>query len=113
MKYRQWFAEAMLECHDLGFGMAPSLLGSNGEAVSPAEQFTPPVPDNKGILLANLSKANAIELLLVNSSDEIITLLWQKPIQPTLRWFNSAGELVTFSNLTIDQRDWIRGVDNA
>lgn len=113
IKYRQWLAEAMLECHDLGFGMAPSLLGSNGEAVSPPEQCTPPIPDNKGILLANLSKANAKELILVNSSNEIITLSWQKTIQPTLRWFNSAGESVTFNDLSINQRDWIRGVDNA
>ena len=112
-KYRQWLAEAMLECHDLGFGMAPSLLGGNGEAVAPAEHDTPPVPDNKGILFANLSKANAMEMLLVNSSNDIITVSWQKPIQPTLSWFNSAGESVTINHLTINQRDWIRGVNNA
>jgi hypothetical protein len=113
MKYRQWLAEAMLECNDLGFGMAPSLLGSNGEAILPAEQYTLPIPDNKEILLANLSKANAIELLLVNSSNETVILLWKNSIKSTLKWFNSAGELVTFDNLTINQRDWIRGVANA
>ena len=113
IKYRQWLTEAMLECHDLGFGMAPSLLGCNSEAVLPAEQYTPSVPDNKEILLANLSKANAIELILVNSSNEIITLLWQNPIKTKLKWFNSADELVTFNSITINQRDWIRGVDNA
>ena len=112
-KYRLWLAEAMLECHDLGFGMAPSLLGGNGEAVAFAEHDMPPALDNKGILLANLSKVDAIELILVNSSNEMISLSWQKTIQPALSWFNSAGEPVTFDNLTINQRDWIRGVNNA
>ena len=113
MKYRLWLAEAMLECHDLGFGMAPSLLGCNGEAVLPAEQYTPPVLDNQGVLPANLSKANVIELLLVNSTNETVNLAWQKPIKPTLKWFNSEGEMVASNNLMIKQRDWIRGVDNA
>ncbi|RIZ71940.1 MAG: hypothetical protein D0530_01415 [Methylococcales bacterium] len=113
MKYRQWLVEAMLECHDLGFGMAPSLLGGNGEAGLSAKRYSPTVLDNDGVLLANLSKADVIELLFVNSSDDLIKVTWQKTIQPMLSWFNSKGELVDFTDLTIKQRDWIRGVDNA
>lgn len=113
MKYRQWLAEAMLECHDLSFGMAPSLLGGNGESCLPTERYSPTVPDNDGVLLANLSKADAIELLLVNSSDNLITVSWQKPIKSSLCWFNSAGESVSSNQLIINHRDWIRGVDNA
>ena len=103
----------MLECHDLGFGMAPSLLGGNGEAGLSAKRYSPTVLDNDGVLLANLSKADVIELLFVNSSDDLIKVTWQKTIQPMLSWFNSKGELVDFTDLTIKQRDWIRGVDNA
>lgn len=113
MKYRHWLAEAMLDCYDLDFGMAPSLLGSNGEAVVPTERYIPPLLDNKEILLANLSKNDVIELLLINSSNETVTLLWQKPVTPILRWFNSEGELITFDNLSIAPRNWIRGVGNA
>jgi hypothetical protein len=113
MKYRQWLAEAMLECHDLGFGMAPSLLGANSEAVSPADRYALTFPDNEGVLLANISKADAIELLLVNSSDDLITVSWQKTLQPSLFWFNSTGDSVMSNQLIIKQRDWIRGVDNA
>jgi len=113
MKYRQWLVEAMLECHDLGFGMAPSLLGGNGESCLPTERYSPLIIDNEGVLLANLSKIDAIELLLVNSSDDLITVSWQKPIQSSLCWFNSAGESLDFNHLIINQRDWIRGVDNA
>lgn len=104
--------QIIVESNNIGFGIAPSLLWSKDETVSHAEPYTPPAPNEEGILLTNLSKDNAIELFLGKSSDEIITLLWQKSIKPKLRWINSKGEL-TLNNLTINQSDWIREVNNA
>jgi hypothetical protein len=111
MKYRQWLAEAMLECHDLKFGISPSLLGANGEAFSFKQQVSAPLIVNSELLMANLSYGQHIELLLVNTSEQPVTVLWLSGQEPALTWCNSQGHQIASVNLKINGRDWLIGVN--
>ncbi|NOR68309.1 MAG: hypothetical protein GQ532_01200 [Methylomarinum sp.] len=110
LEYRQWLVEAMLECHDLEFGMAPSLLGSNGEARRAYQATGFPCLNVKHLLMANLSQNDKTEILLVNSRDKelIISDLPQPYIN--LIWFDSTGLKLSKDNLYISKNNWIRGI---
>ncbi len=111
MKYRQWLVEAMLECHDLGFGIAPSLLGGNGEALAFNQQVSAPLILNPELLMANLSYGQHMELLLVNISDQPVAVSWMSGQVPALTWCNSQSNQVASVNLIINSRDWFIGID--
>jgi hypothetical protein len=111
MKYRQWLVEAMLECHDLKFGISPSLLGANGEAFSFKQQVSAPLIVNSELLTANLSYGKHIELLLVNTSERPVSVLWLSEQEPALTWCNSQGHQIASINLIINGRDWLIGVN--
>ncbi len=111
MKYRQWLAEAILECHDLKFGISPSLLGANGEAVAFNQQVSGPLTLNSELLMANLSHGKHVELLLVNTSDQSVTVLWMSGQDPALTWSNSQGCQVINGELIINSRNWLIGVN--
>ncbi|MEQ1622935.1 MAG: hypothetical protein ABL919_16180 [Methylococcales bacterium] len=111
-KYRQWLAEAILECHDLNFGLSPSLLGTNGEALSYDQQVQMPLTDSPGLLMANLSLGVQKEFLLVNTSESPITVSWSSAPDPELEWHDSQGNSMVNSTLIINNRDWIIGTHN-
>ena len=69
IKYRKWLAEGMLECHDIGFGMVPSLLGSNCEAIPFEQQGPYPVPANPELNIAVLAQWQKVEVLIVNANE--------------------------------------------
>jgi hypothetical protein len=111
MKYRQWLAEAMLECHDLKFGMSPSLSGTNSEAIPFNQQVSAPLMLNPELLMANLSYSQNKELILVNTSEKTVTVLWQLTQDPALIWHDSQNNKISNIMLTINSRDWLIGTN--
>lgn len=111
MKYRQWLAEAMLECHDLNFGMSPSLSGTNGEAMPFDQQVDLPLIMNPELVMANLSCGQHKELVLVNTSKQPITVSWQSELDPTLIWCDSQGNTIVINPLIVNSRDWLIGAN--
>jgi hypothetical protein len=106
-KYRHWLVAAMLECHDLKFGLSPSLLGANGEALSFNQQVSAPLMLNPELLMANLSYGQHKELLLVNTSRLPVTVSWQLAHDPALIWYDSQGNKVAGTQLIVNGRDWL------
>ena len=112
MKYRLWLVEAMLECHDLEFGISPSLLGANGEALAINQQVVVPLMINPELLMANLSYRQHMELLLVNTSEQSVIVSWVSEQEPTLIWYDSKGGRVINSTLSVNSRDWLIGINH-
>ena len=112
MKYRLWLVEAMLECHDLEFGISPSLLGANGEALAINQQVVVPLMINPELLMANLSYGQHMELLLVNTSEQSVIVSWVSEQEPTLIWYDSKGGRVINSTLSVNSRDWLIGINH-
>jgi hypothetical protein len=108
-KYREWLAKALLHCHDLAIGIAPSLLGTNGEAVPYSEQINMPMVSNAEILQANLSHNQQVEFLLVNTSTERLTVTWTHPNETALSWTDSHENRINSETLTIEARSWVIG----
>jgi hypothetical protein len=108
-KYREWLAKALLHCHDLAIGIAPSLLGTNGEAVPFSEQINMPMVSNAEILQANLSHNQQVEFLLVNTSTERLTVTWTHPNETALSWTDSHENRINSETLTIEARSWVIG----
>lgn len=111
IKYRHWLVEAMLECHDLKFGISASLLGTNGEALIFNQQVSIPLIVNPELLMANLCYEQHMELLLVNTSEQPVTVSWMLEKEPTLIWYDSQGNQVISSTLIVNSRDWLIGVN--
>ncbi|OUS15924.1 hypothetical protein A9Q88_09225 [Gammaproteobacteria bacterium 50_400_T64] len=109
VKYRQWLAEAMQECHDLGFGMAPSLLGTNSEAVPFAQQSLYPVPANPELNIAVLSRTQGYELLIVNHSQEAVDVRWDRKPDMPMNWCDATQQPLANEPLTIPPRQWLLG----
>lgn len=109
IKYRQWLAEAMLECYDLNFGLSPSLLGTNGEALAFDQQVAMPLADNPELIMANLAFGVNKEFLLVNTSANPITISWASTPDPKLEWYDSNRAHLSKNSLVVNNRDWIIG----
>ena len=107
VKYREWLAEAMLECHDLGFGMAPSLLGTNSEAVPFAQQRIYPVPSNPELNIAVLARPEGLELLIVNHSQSAIAINWDRKPELPMTWCDATQQPITALPLLIPPRQWL------
>lgn len=112
-KYRAWLAEAMLDLTDLGLGMPPSLLGANAEAVSPSNQAPCPYPTDKRLLVANLSQADWLEMVVVNPTDETIPFVCEGVEKDRFSWRNDRGQLLDqAAGLVIPGRGWLGGSCN-
>ena len=109
VKYRQWLAEAMLECHDLGFGMAPSLLGSNSEAVPFARQSLYPVPSNSELNIAVLCRPQGFELLIVNHAQHSVEVNWERKTEMLINWRDATQQPISDVALQIPPRQWVLG----
>ena len=109
MKYRGFLADAILDLHDRGFGQAPSLLGTNCEAVLAENQFRCPLPSSVSIWIANLATQGRIEILAINTSNRPEKLNWEVPPECPLTWHDSDLTPLEGETLTIDARSWIRG----
>lgn len=107
LKYREWLAEAMQECSDLNFGVPPSLLGTNGEAVHFTKTVACLHAKNSGLLVANLSYAQHIEFVLLNTTDMVISVDWSKQPNKALQWYLYGTQLIHEKTLTIPPKSWI------
>lgn len=107
LKYRQWLAEAVLEAMDLDFGLAPSLLGCNSEAVSDENKVACPFCDDANLHVINLSYGRNVEYLVVNSSGIDRQVKWLKVPNDEVVWVDSSGSLLSKHELTVDARQWI------
>lgn len=112
LKYRQWLAEAMLECHQLDFGIAPSLLGTNGEALGHYSQTDSSDLYTGQLTMANLSCHDRIEIMLVNCSDQEHRLNSLPTPYKDLKWFNATGAELTINQLHVSANNWIRGINS-
>jgi hypothetical protein len=109
VKYRQWLAEAMLECHDLSFGMAPSLLGTNSEAIPFAQQNFYPEPSNPELNIAVLSRPQGFELLIVNHAQHSVKINWEREPEISINWCDAAQQPISDVALQIPPRQWVLG----
>jgi hypothetical protein len=114
MEYRAWLAEAMLDLEDNRLGQSPSLLGGNAEAIPVAQQRPCPSPVDARIRLANLSQDHRTELLVVNPSNETLSLEWGiAPAVPLVWQGHDAAMLQNIERPTvIPPRGWLLGVSN-
>jgi len=109
IKYRSWLAEAMQECHDLNFGIPPSLLGTNGEAIHYTKTVANLITNNPEILIANLSYNQYIEFLILNTSESNIIIDWQQQPSTNIHWSHLGVQLFQEKKLTIPAKSWIIG----
>lgn len=111
-RYRAWLAEVMIDLHDTGLGLPPSLLGSNAEAVAPDQQRPCPCPTNGRLRVANLSRGDTIEWLIVNPTDQTVALEWEKTPADEMLWSgtDSAALKRMMDILNILPRSWIHAI---
>ena len=107
LKYRVWLSESMLMCHRLGLGLAPSLLGANGEALG-SQISSISSPNRDELLFANLCCGNYKEILLVNSSDKPCLLDPLAADYGNFTWTDASN--ASLAELQIPANSWIRGV---
>jgi hypothetical protein len=110
-RYRQWLAEAMIACQRAGIGYAPSLSGTNPEAVPLPEQASCPQAAQAGIWVANLSTAARRELLVVNVTDEPIRMEWldERTWATTCQWRLPDGEAAGRGTFVLPPNAWLSG----
>lgn len=110
VQVRAWLAEAMLDLEDNQLGLPPSLLGGNAEAVPPGAQRPCPSPRDRRLRIANLSRGEVIEWLVVNPTHEVITLQWQQPPAAVLHWQASAAPGASTADASeVHPRAWLHG----
>ena len=85
-RHRERLASAMLDADRCGVGLSPSLLGANAEVMARPEMHACPSPAARGLRVANLSRGDRRELVVVNVSSERLELRWEKAPMPGLRW---------------------------
>jgi hypothetical protein len=111
-KYRAWLADTMLMLDDRQIGLPPSLLGANAEAVSTEEQVPCPLPSDKRLWVANITRGNQVEILVVNPTNEPITLSFDPVLSTSLNW-SHAGHAVREIDEeppVISARGWMSGI---
>jgi len=105
-RYRQWLAEAALDCIDAGLGLPPSCLGSHSEILNPGEGIACLSPQNLNLRVINLSRQNHMEFLVINPTNETAELHWQS--EPPLRLHWPEGSPNPDPNsLTIPGKGWV------
>lgn len=92
-EYHAWLAEAMFDVADTGLGLPPAILGACAEVIAPAAQHSTPSPTDLRIRIANLSRGEQIEFLVINTSQEAIPLELINPPEG-LAWSNLEGGIL-------------------
>lgn len=112
LKYRAWLAETMIDLEDNELGLAPSLLGANSEATPSNEQIACPSPMDPRLRVANLSRHNRLELVIVNTANRAISLEWGIPPAHAIVWKNGDQTLSTDYDrpLEVPSRGWLHGM---
>lgn len=73
-------ATAVLDLHDAGLGLPPSLLGANGEIVPPHETAPTPSAADARLAVINLGARAAPCLLVVNTNTTDLPLAFEPPL---------------------------------
>jgi hypothetical protein len=115
VRYRAWLAEAIMDLEDNGLGLSPSLLGANAEAVAPNEQRPCPSAADAALRLANLTRGENHEWLIVNPTARPIPLFWEIEPGQAVVWHSHNGKIpdVTEHAPIIEPRGWLIGVLNG
>ncbi len=108
--YRAALAQTMLNLADAGLGLPPSVLGANAEAVGVKSQAGCPSPADARLKVANLSRADGTEFLVVNPIPEAVPLVLASSDDRKIVWTNSIGEeSKTGADLEVPGRGWLHG----
>jgi hypothetical protein len=109
-QYRVWLAEAMLDIEDVGLGQPPSLMGVNSETLPVSYRYPCPSPAERRLRIANLSRHNSYEILVVNPTNAPLPLLWQDNHHHLKSWHTPDGRLLPDSHdLKVPARGWLLG----
>lgn len=110
-KYRAWLSEAILDLEDNQLGLSPSLLGANAEAVTPECQLPCPAPIDARLRVANLSRGNQVEILIINPTEQSIPLAWETPPATGIAWVTQTGTIHPTTDCCPDipPRGWLCG----
>lgn len=109
-KCRIWLAETMLILDKHGFGLPPSLLGGNSEAIPFSQQQPCPSIEQGPLRVANLSYGSRLEYVLVNTHSEDISLEPSLMQIPSLYWKTSNEPTITKEGVVIvPARGWSHG----
>jgi hypothetical protein len=110
-KYREWLAEAVVLLERQRLGLPPSVLGANGEAVPRRWQVPTPLLACREVRVINLSRAGALEFMIVNASEEEI--VWDGSGAPSsrgdLQWTDARGRPLAGPSCRLPSSGWIRG----
>lgn len=111
-RFRDWLAEAMMDLSDNDLGLPPSLLGACAEAIAPDQQYACPSPTDARLRVANLSRSDRFELLVVNPTQQRITLQWENPLIIEVNWHTPSVTTTTdrADSCSIGPRAWVHGV---
>lgn len=109
--YRRYLAEAMLSALDAGLGLPPSLLGAHPEVVKPARRLPCPSPADPHLRVANLSRGDCPEMLVVNPTPEPIELAWEGNRGGEIVWVSADGRPFSPADapLSVPSRGWLWG----
>jgi len=88
--HRARLAQVMALLEEYALGQPPSLLGGNGEVVAPAQQVGPPAAVDGHLRVANLSRGERREVVVVNPTTVPIPLVWARG-GDGLVWRDSTG----------------------
>jgi hypothetical protein len=103
-------AGVICKIEEIGVGLPPSLFGANAEAVPLRDQTGCLSPSDGRIKVANLSRKDRVELLVVNPTTIPLQLSWETPTLGKFAWESPTGDPIeNESNITIPARSWIVG----
>ena len=117
LNHRRCLARAMIRIQDAGLGLPPALLGADGEVAQRSARQPCPSPTDAHLLVANLSRGQGLEVLVVNPTGTRLPLAWEQHASDdrhgleTLQWSDeeARGIAVTDGPLMVPDRGWILG----
>jgi hypothetical protein len=104
--WRAWLVEATLLLEDLGMGLPPSVLGTNGEAVAMGDRRACIESPRRDVRVINLSIGERREFLLINCGKEPAPVSPEMSITARLVAFDAGG--VAVEAASIPTRSWLR-----
>jgi hypothetical protein len=107
---RRQLAETLLLVHDLGLGLPPTLLGGDAEVVRHGRRIPCPSPTDGRLLVANLSRGEGGEFLVVNPTCADVPLAFAPPRPAGLAWSDARGlKIPDTETISLTQRSWLIG----
>jgi hypothetical protein len=89
--YRKLLAEGIMSIDNAGLGLPPCLLGSEPEAVAPADRQACPSPADSHLRVANLGCHGRGEIIVINNTAQKRTLSWEGELEQSYTWTDPEG----------------------